>query len=349
MITSYDKSWETIIWFYQNIYYLIFLFISIVFWLTLYWNDDKKSKTTIAILFFINFLYLVFTFSIENIWLNTNQWLFLLWFLILGLVANYIKNRFWNLITILSVLWILTTILLVIVPLYHQWPDTQWFENNFSTKFIIYSKADINPSAATIQKDKKEYILSNWIYDYDLKINQSGSMIIFKSDKIYQNAFAYIVFWPKEFIQINPQSAIKIKENNYIEIVTWNIKYYPQNPKTFILTGKILPSLVINTEQIESIQKRYKSKLTEHILKQFWWTQNTNQNILKISEFILEVLYKMFPQKFSNNLENFNNFQIYISPQTQETNYKDQFKNEDIQKSIIKDIKNWINISNTIN
>jgi hypothetical protein len=48
----------------------------------------------------------------------------------------------------------------------------------------------------------------------------------------------------------------------------------------------------------------------------------------------------MFPQKFSNNLENFNNFQIYISPQTQETNYKDQFKNEDIQKSIIKDIKN---------
>jgi len=59
---------------------------------------------------------------------------------------------------------------------------------------------------------------------------------LFKSDKLYQNTFVYILTPNKEIVQIYPQSAINIDQNINIEIITGTVKYYPQNPKDILFT-----------------------------------------------------------------------------------------------------------------
>lgn len=348
LINLYDQTWETMLWFYNNIYYIAFLFISIIWWLTLYWNNNNKSKTIISIIFLINFVYLVFLFSLSNIWLNQLQWIFLIWFLLLWLVSTNLKNRIWNSIIILCILWISITMFSVLIPLYEEWPDFVWFENNFKTQFIVYSKASLNTKTAVLEKDKREYKLLNWISNYDLKIWWSWSEIIFKSDKHYQNSFWYILFKNKEIIQIYPQSAIQINKDFEIQIITWIIKYFPQEIKSFSFTWNMVPSIMVDQENIDIILNRYNNELKKHILNKVWWDINKNKTILYISKKTLEILNKIFPKIFGKNLENFKMFDNYLNYNFDQKNSLENFDQKKIQQWIIKDIKDWLNSTKII-
>ncbi len=348
VIGLYDQTWQTILWFYNNLYYISFLFISIVWWLTLYWNNDNKSKLIISMIFLINFVYLVFLFSLSNMWLNQIQWIFLIWFLLLWLVSTNLKNRIWNSIISLCIFWIFITIFSVLIPLYQEWPDIVWFEKNFKTQFIVYSRASLNTKTAVIEKDKREYKLSNGIYNYEFKIPGSWSEIIFKSDKQYQNSFGYILFSNKDILQIYPQSAIKINKDFEIEIITWIIKYFPQETKNFSFTWNLVPSIMVDQQNIDILLGRYDNELKKHILEKSWWNIHKNKTILSISKKTLEILNKIFPKKFEKNLENFEMFDKYLEYNLDQTKSLETFDQKNIQKWMIKDIKDWLNSTKII-
>jgi len=348
LINLYDQTWETILWFYNNIYYVAFLFISIIWWLTLYGNNNNKSKIIISIIFLINFVYLVFLFSLSNIWLNQLQWIFLIWFLLLWLVSTNLKNRIGNSVIIFCILWITITIFSVLIPLYEEWPDIEWFESNFKNQFIVYSKASLNTKTAVLEKDKREYKLLNWISNYDLKIWLSWSEIIFKSDKQYQNSFWYILFKDKEIVQIYPQSAIQINKDFEIEIITWIIKYFPQEIQNFSFTWNIVPSVMADQENIDIVLNRYDNELKKHILNKAWWDNHKNKTILSISKKTLETLNKIFPKKFEKNLENFKMFDNYLDYNLDKTSFLKSFDQKKIQQWMIKDIKDWLNSTEII-
>lgn len=338
LLKFYDPSWKTLEILHQNLYYIIFLLISIIFSLTLYWNDNKKSQLIISIIILINFLYIVFLFWVSNIWLSQNQWIFLIWFLILWLISNYIKNIFGHTVTIISVFWIIITIFFSIIPLYAEGPDIVWFEKIFSNQIMTYSKIEINQSMTVLEKDDKKYKFKNWLFSYDFKINENWSQIIFKSNKLYQNTFTYILLPNKEIVQIYPQSAINIDKNMNIDIITGIIKYYPQNPKNLSFTWDIIPSIMVDQENINIVLDRYDNQLKEYIYQQVWWEINQNKNVIKASKTILEFLNKILPNQFKNNLENFKNFEKYLKIEKDDNNYKNEISTDKIQKNIIKDI-----------
>ena len=58
------------------------------------------------------------------------------------------------------------------IPLFDEWIDFEWFENNFDEKIFIYSDRDISEYNAQITKDNKIYLINNWSNTYDLKIKQ---------------------------------------------------------------------------------------------------------------------------------------------------------------------------------
>ena len=349
LISLYDKTGDTMLWLYNNIYYLVFLFISIVWWLTLYGNNDNKSKFIISVIFIINFIYLIFLFSLSHIWLTQIQWFLLIGFLLLWIISINLKNLFGNIITVFALLWILITIFSVFIPLYEEWPDVSWFEEKFKNQFLVYSMAGINKELAVLEKDKKKYKLLNWISNYDLKISWSWSEIIFKSDKQYQNSFWYILFKNKDILQIYPQSAIKINKDLEIEIITWIIKYFPQNITSFTFTswGNI-PSIMVDQEHIDIIYNRYNNKLKDYILEKIWGDSHKNKTILYISKNTLEMLNKIFPKQFEKNIENFKTFDEYLDYNLDEKDYVDTIDQKKIQQWIIKDIKDWLGFTEVI-
>lgn len=236
LLTLYDVNNTMLPWVITNKYYILFLYISIIAWFWIYREDNNKSKLLVFLIFLLNFLYLCSIFLIWNIWLTKIQCLIFVWLLLVWFLATLIKNWIGYIIIFLSVIWDILLLYISIVPLYENWPDIEWFDNQFETEFIISSNVWINKEKASIIKDTKEYEILNWTNEYNFYIKEWWSEISFKSDNLYKNSYWFILFKWWEFIEITPQSAIKINEDYEVEVLWWNIKYYPQNPKKFKVT-----------------------------------------------------------------------------------------------------------------
>jgi hypothetical protein len=308
LIKRYDFNWNTLNRIISNKYYLIFLFLSIIICLSIYWKSDSKTKFLTYFIVCINCLYLLFLFLIWNIWLNNIQWLVILWFLILGFCGIYIKNWFWYIIIWLSLLWSLIILFLSIIPLYNEWPNFKWFEKSFNEKLLIYSNIDINEDSAQIIKDNKKYNILAWLNSYDLKLQNTNSQIIFKSDNLYNNTYCFIVFKWWDFIEILPQSAININNNFQIEILTWDIKYYPNNQKNFSFIWNIQWNLENSDDIINIVKNWYNENLKFYVKSQLWSEVFENKTVLKISKKTLEILSKIFPWKYEKNLKNLQDY-----------------------------------------
>ena len=342
LIKNHDFNGNTINRITSNKYYLIFLFLSIVISLSLYWSENSKTKLILSLIISINCLYLFFLFFIWNIWLTQTQWLFVLWFLILWFVSIYIKNWFWYTIIWLSVLWILIILFLWTIPLFNEWPDISWFENDFNTQLLIYSKINLNENHAQITKDDKIYKIDQWIKNYDLKINNTTSQIIFKSDNYYENTLWFIVFKWWNFVEISSQSAILINKKYEIEILTWNIKYYPIDYKYFSLTWELTPTLENEEKIIDIINSRYYENLKLYIK----WSETefiNNKTLLKLSQKTLNILSKIFPNKYEKNIKNLEKYLYIFDIDLNTSNYNPWEKTKyNIWDGLIKWFKKWL-------
>ena len=250
----------------------------------------------------------------------------------------------------MCIVWILFTISFAIIPTYESWPDIQWFEKQFSPKLIIFSKANINKSKATILLDKEEFGISNWLSAHDLKINKSWSQLQFKANKKYLNSFAYILFPNQTIIQIYPQSALNIYKNLKIEIITGTIKYYSiagSGETKNIFSGENIPFWSINTQDTKIIIDFYQDDLKKYIINQIWWEITKNEIIVNMSNFLLTTLSNILPTQFSDNLENFKKYQQYMDIDLKQKTV--EFDNDAIKKDILSEISESLETTQTNN
>lgn len=331
LLKSYDISWNSIIWLKNNLYYIIFIVSSILLSWTFYQNKNKNklfvfSVVAINILVFI--FYILLKNNIQNIYLISLFILFLI-----GVVWILTKSFVWNIFSWISVIWILFIFLISIIPLYEQWPNINQFNDVFGNKLITYSKVNIKKEKASVLLDKEEYELFNWFNLYNLKVNKSWSLLLFKSDKNYQNTYVYLLFSGINTVQIMPQSAIKIYPNNNIEIITWDVFYF----NDVVFSWDINSKWTIYQNQINEISNLYENKLKEYLKKEVWSLFFENQNILKTSNFILKNLSKIYPKKFSQNYQNFKDFLYYLDIELEQEN-KDFEINKETQNLFLKKI-----------
>ena len=341
LIKKYDFDGNTINWIISNKYYLIFLYLSIVIFLSLYWTKNSKIKIWLSLIVVVNCLYLLFMLFVWNIWLTQNQWFFMLWFLILCFISLYLKDWFWYTIFWISTLWILMVIFLWTIPLFDEWPDISWFEKSFDPKFIIYSNISLDEDTAQITKDKTFFPINMWLHSYDLKIGVSGSQIIFKSKENYPNMYLFIVFKWWDFLEITPQSAINISEDFEVEVLTWIVKYYPENIWYISLTWENKPTLENNEDIINIVSNWYKESLMFYI-KSNNSTFIENSRILKVSQKLLEILSKIFPWKYSKNLENLQNYIYIFDINMDKENLNYNRIGKDLNNKIFEGAKRWI-------
>ena len=192
-IFLYDQNWTTISQITNNIYYIIFLFLSCVIIFSLLWNGKRQSKIIIYSLITINLLYIFSIFSIWYIWFTKLQWIIFILFLVIWFLALYIKHRTKYIIIWISILIDILILFLAVIPLYKEWINTSEFEDKYITNLIIYSDIWINKDNANIQKDTKTYEITNWLNNYNFYIDNQWSQILFKSNNKYENTYCFLV------------------------------------------------------------------------------------------------------------------------------------------------------------
>lgn len=302
LFKRYDFDWNTINWINSNRNYLLILCLSVVVCLSLRWNQDTRSKFMLYFIVCVNGLYLCFLFFVWNIWLSQMEWMILLAFLIFGFVGIYIKKWLWYTIVAISLVWSLIVLFLWSIPLFEKWPDLKWFEKSFENKMLIYSKFDISPDKAQIQKDDKTYNIYGWLYVYDLKTKDLPTQIVFKSDENYDNTYCFLVFKWWKFIELVPQSAVSISDNFDIDVLIWNVKYY-NNIKDFSFVWWSVEKEISNNV-INIVEDWYRDSLRIYLKTALWSDVLYNWAVLKISNKTLTFLSKIFPWEYDKNLKN---------------------------------------------
>lgn len=230
------------------------------------------------------------------------------------------------------------------IPLYEKWVDITSFENQFNTNLVIYSNVWLNKNKSYIQKDKKTYEIPIWFSDYDFFVDKSWSQILFKSDNLYQNTFAFLVFKWWEFVQIYPQSAINIDRDYNIEILNWEIKYFPSNSSKFHFTWSKNWTLS-DEESVKIIDDRYYNKLKSFV-KQDLWVLSLNPTVIKISKWILEILVKISP-KYEQNLSNLDQYlDLFDINLDTNRNFSNQVDTKWLKSNLRWNLKKWLNSIN---
>ena len=309
-IKYFDRQWTLINWIIQNKSFLIFFIISVIIYFSLRWENGIKTKFLVNSLVFINFIYLCYLFLVWNIWMTRQQSLILICLLVVWGFSFYLKNIFWYIMFVLCSVWSVIILFLSMIPLYEKWPDILWFKNNFDVKILIYSDKTLDENDAIIEKDDKKLLIYNWLSSYDFKSNKKTSQIVFKSKNLYDNVFWFIVFPWGEFIELTPQSAINVYENFEIEVLAWNIWFYPESPDYFTFVDDSINSWYsISLSQNNNIvYDWYYENLKNYVKNELWWKFIKNKTLLKISKYTLNILCKLFPWKYEDNLDNLDKF-----------------------------------------
>ena len=345
LLKKYDFDWNTMNWIISNKNYLLILCLSLAVCLTLYWYEDPKSKIILYFIIIINSLYLCFIFVVWNIWLSWMEWLVILVFLIFWFVWIFINNWLGYTIISVSLVWSLLILFFGSIPLFENGPDFKWFEKDFEEKILIYSNVDIDKDNAQVVKDNKTYNILWWLKSYDLKMKNTSSQIVFKSDIFYSWVYCFLVFKWWDFVEILPQSAITISDNFEIDILTWIVKYYSNELNNFSFVSWNIEQET-SKDVINNVRNRYNDSLRFYLKIELWSNVLYNKSVLKISKKILNTLSRIFPWKYEKNLENLQEYvDVFWIDLDDSLDLNTDIKTKSVLNNMWWGMKKWIDMT----
>lgn len=323
--------------------------IFFVSWVLLYTlqGSNKIFRFLMFIIVLINLFIIWDVFFRNNIGLNSGQFLTLFGLVLLALVITYITH--WVRYIFMSIvgLGIVFVLLTGILPLYETMPSIN--------DFIVSQKAKI-----INQWGNSEGILTikNALWSKNIPINEVKQSDIDLSQKT-QISFAsktpseieklFIDLWNGSFININPQSAITLEQswNNVVmEILQGNIEYYipPELSGAVQLIGKYSGKNIqdIQNDVRSGLLSQFEQKKEEFFINQIGGSMVLNPGINKVISFFINTLYKISPQTYQKNLDNYNTIQKYFGITTGSNTPTITGENiQSVLNDIMSQVKKW--------
>ena len=159
----------------------------------------------------------------------------------------------------------------------------------------------------------------------------------------------FIDLWNGSFININPQSAITLEQswNNVVmEVLQGNIEYYipPELSGAVQLIGKYSGKNIqdIQNDVRSWLLTQFEQKKEEFFINQIGGSMVLNPAINKVISFFINTLYKISPQTYQKNLDNYNTIQKYFGTTTGSNISTMTWENmKSIFNDLMSQVKKW--------
>lgn len=243
---------------------------------------------------------------------------------------------------------ILLIILIIKTPFYNY--PFQDIKKEIS-QIITYSDKWLNTS--------DWLIIINWPNNQNIKIDvwlnyipfniDNWQKISFATKQIYSNTFLFLQF-TGNIIKIYPQSAILIQKtsnNINIIIINWIVQHVNTDPNYNISFSWDIQPLLLSLQNnlLSSILNQQNIKQKNDIIKIYWWNIILNSTFDNIIKNLIKLFYKINPNKYKDNLDNYNKFNTYIK--NIDSNFRNDYtlpkqQKQNISQDILKQFNKWL-------
>lgn len=308
-------------------------------------KNPKKNREIIRTILIFN-LYVLGNFFLKSeINLNWTEFAIFFIFLLLLILTSYIKHRIKAIIWLILWVWILFFLLKAVFPDFEIDPNEIETTKNQDKITIQNTETTENLSANNtkiiVERNKwNKTINIEWNSQEAINIDDIKKIsFLSKSDKIQTKVF--ISIW-KDIIYLNPQSSINFQSSGEKTIISsdsiiWKVWIYPSSPSNIIISWSNINS--INPQNNEELQKLQDNKSA--IINQYGWFLIENQVTRKISKFLLDISFYMFPAQYKDNLENYDSVIKLLWIEDVSSNYKDSQAWSWTKNDILNQIKKW--------
>jgi len=247
-------------------------------------------------------------------------------------------------ILLIIVIFCLWSFLIVIsIPIYEKWPETDTFQYTRITKYIIvWENTWLQLDITNNQTQQTNTIISKETNQNIFPADNTNTTFNFTNQKDRLStgkSYFFIQFSNQTTIVLYPETSINFTKNiNNITIQkqAWKLEYYlPKNNTNITIQSGT--KINYNDFVWKDLLIWYDNDKDKYIIKQLWWNIMLNPQINKFRKTVLDILYKIRPNKYQNNQDNYKEFQkILKRKESQPTKYINN------QKEIQNDIWNQI-------
>ncbi len=250
---------------------------------------------------------------------SSSQWemIALIAVLLIGFAILFIRHWIRYVLIIPVIVIALFFLWLLVIPLYPQGPNGEWFFRQGTNMLFIFPDATAKSTSqiVIIHGDEKPTVLSTQQETQQSLKEGDITKINFVSQQPDEKTLCFIQLHEGTLIQLYPQSSLLLS-GRYplldLQALQGKISFSPspETAQATITMTWIIKDTSISTEK-SGLFSAFEQKKTDYLIQQ-WWTFMDNQTMNQLSKYFLEILNKIFPSLYSKNLQNYNDFQQYI-------------------------------------
>lgn len=301
--------------------YLLIVSFSYFYYYSIQYEPDKKYEFIRNVLIWGNvYLFLHVFFRPQ---LNISHQLFvLLWLIVLWVWwTTKLKTRWKYLLQIIG--WIFSFFIMIsgMFYFYPEAPDIKWFlESKSNELMVLWVDKQIEKKEAYIRMTDRQGS-SDFIMVPDFKKSLSDSVKISYPSLNKNREERVIIITPQwDLLWIFPQSEVDLQFSwnalKFVEKLNWKVWFlaWVFDSDVQILWNEWYLSLE-EQDWLEWVQDTYKYEVVSYLKNQISDSKiglANNTIMYNIDGKIIKYLSKMFPVTFSDNLQNYNEFQKYF-------------------------------------
>ena len=315
--------------------YILFFTCSYISYYLLKAYQEKKYQQIRQIILYFN-IYL-FAHIFFRPLLNITPELFLLLGTSIIIIFSLQKITLNSYIKTVSITLLSTTNILILISgliyTYPEPPHIEQFIQKQSLQLITFSSEKIPPTQTYLKiyypenSREENLFFQEGTFRKTLENNIQINFISIQQN-IHQQTF--LIFPNGYLLQLLPQTTTSINK----EEKTYIIKQWPENIKASNLNldeNLISKNQKSSSEIYSAITHHYYTNLQNFLKNQIWWVFATSSISIRLSEKTLQILSKILPSFFSQNLKNFHEFKTFFQKDTPNNNILKKYSNVTIQ------------------
>jgi hypothetical protein len=273
-------------------------------------NHILKMKKTYLQQIITNILILIlwyFVYTQSN--LNNNETIIIT---ILGIITiNFLfsKNKIIKIINIPFIILIWFFIILGFAPLYQTQPNNENFHLTQHIKYFFSGQPQQNEITEITNFWEKKIKPTNQYQELFFEETDEKILTIQNNQ---QKSWKIIITFPDNTIYILYNWQLKITktwQNYNLEKIFWESKYYqPNNNKVNINDLNNIETKDKSDFEFWYIIKDFEKKQKDYTIKQWWWIIIMEPFYQRFSKNIIDIAYKIRPEKYQNNQDNYQKY-----------------------------------------